>query len=84
MASKYKTTHLMEGVYKMSKVAVTVAVIYRIEHKMLEVYKFIFSVMTKTQIDGYHVREHPLDGGGDEEEHFLDAKIDSSLRTTVV
>ena len=33
----------------------------------------------KTQSDGYHVQEHQPDGGGDEEEHFLDVKIDNSL-----
>ena len=33
----------------------------------------------RTQLDSYHVQEQPPDSGGDEEEHFLDAKIDSSL-----
>ena len=36
-------------------------------------------MLLKTQPDGYHVQEHQPDGGGDEEEHFLDVKIDNSL-----
>ena len=30
--------------------------------------------MPRTQLDGVSVKDHPPDGGGDEEEHFLDAE----------
>ena len=37
MAAMYENTHLMEVVYKMSKVEVTVAMTYRMNHQNMKV-----------------------------------------------
>ena len=37
MAAMYENTHLMEVVYKMSKVDIIVAMSHRMKHQMLEV-----------------------------------------------